>query len=241
MWQEIRPCLLALSIALNVPFVSMWAMRGAPVAPKPDPELTKPSVTTAPSVSNGSQGGFRFGFRTPKGRSPLDVSIDMYHRIGVTDEQMAVIRPRVIRFVDAYSELSKQRQKHSLELVNLVATDADHSAIQEKQEQVIECHRQTQDIVVQNMLADMEILTPDQQKALFDSRRRMYDSRGFDKSRGWGPKPSPSPESSSPWPTRGFNESPGSIPSERLPGSRKVQVLGAGLALPTLALSGWAE
>jgi hypothetical protein len=237
MWHEIRPCLLALSLGLNVPFVSMWAMRGVPASDSTRPNIPPPAVVR----SNGSENNFRSGFRGSKGRAPVDVSLDMYRRMGVSDEQMEVIKPRVVRFLDAYSELSKQRRQYSLELVNLVAADSpDHDAILEKQEQVIECHRRTQEIVVQNMLADTEILTPDQQKALFDSRRRMYDSRGFDKSRGWGPKPSQSPAPNDPRPTRGFNESPRSMPPGTF-GPTAAQASGAGSALPILALSGWAE
>ena len=167
MWQKVKPLLIILSVALNVPFVALWAAHNVPARePAPQPSLSPlPSQAPSPALS-------RPPFRPPSSPS-RGGSVDLFRTIGVTDEQLSEIEPRMARFREATSQLGREMGQHHQKFFELIAApELDHDAIQAEQAQILQGNRKMQELVLENLLADKAILTPEQQATYFAKIRQ---------------------------------------------------------------------
>jgi Spy/CpxP family protein refolding chaperone len=159
MWGKVKTLLLLLSLSINVPFLVVWASRGTRVA----------AVETAPSASPATPRNL-----TPRVFPPPrpDGSRGVYRDVAVTEEQWHEIEPRLAKFRTAMFVLGRDMKKQRDELVELVAApELDMVAIQAKQEELLESHRKSGELVTQNMLADRDVLSPEQHAKFFKKLR----------------------------------------------------------------------
>jgi len=148
MWKKIVPLLIILSVALNLAFVGVWAFRGLR--------------------------GRWFGHgpcRPRAGRS--EVNCPLHRRLGATPEQWRRIEPRLAEFRRASQEVCSDVMRKRGEMIDLIAVpEPDREAIKAKQEEILAAQRRMQQLVIEHLLAEKEVLTPEQQKELFDLLRR---------------------------------------------------------------------
>lgn len=142
MWNKLRIPLLTLSVTLNVAFVAVWLAH------------TIPDLFTE----------FRFSQNVSDHAS---ISSSLYRELGVTSEQWEQMEPHIQHFRENAED---QRRKISMlrgQLMELLAeAKVDEKAIRAKQEEILAGQEGMQNLVIELLLKEKEILTPEQQKAL---------------------------------------------------------------------------
>lgn len=146
MWNYLRKPLLALSVGLNLAFITMWLVHSL--------------------SAHGDAGG--------PSRPMIDsaVSSALHRQIGVTEDQWQKIEPLVLDFQE---KASIQRQKISTlrgQLMDLLTIpEVNEAAIREKQEEILAAQRQMQKLVIDHLLKEKVLLSPEQAKSLMQSLR----------------------------------------------------------------------
>lgn len=140
MWKRIRPLLFILSVAINAAFVVSWAAYALPrhIRAQDQPERDQ------------------------------RVSCPLHRQLGATEAQWREIEPRVTKFQESARLVCEEARRAQAEMIDLIAAPApDRGAIRAKQEEVITCQRRMQELVVDHLLNEKNVLTPDQQDQLF--------------------------------------------------------------------------
>lgn len=144
MWNILRKLLFALSIGLNLAFVTMFILH---------------SMSASDRDAGHSCGPVK-----------SSVSSSIHREVGVTDEQWEKIEPLVQEFRE---KSSIQRRKISIlrsQLMELLARpDVDGSAITAKQEEILDGQRQMQRLVIDHWIKEKAILSSEQAKRLIRS------------------------------------------------------------------------
>ena len=92
----------------------------------------------------------------------------LHRALGTTPKQWTEIEPRLREFQTAIGMLCSQANAMRSEVIGLIAAEEpDLDAIQAKQEEVLAAKRKIQRLVVEHLLAEREVLTPEQQRQLF--------------------------------------------------------------------------
>ena len=167
---KVKTLMLVSSMALNVPFIALWAANT--MQPR---EKATPEAATLEPVSPGVSPRAPY----PRGPAPRasfpgrpETTRSVYREIGATTEQWQEIEPRLAQFRESMSRLGRELKQDHDELVILVAaTEPDDESIRVKQEEILEGHRRIEELVLENMMADKEILTPEQQAKFFKKLR----------------------------------------------------------------------
>ncbi len=142
--------LIALSVALNVAFVTVWALHTLP-----------------PLMRRGESAGTE-GIWCP-----------LHRRLAATEAQWREIEPRLVEFQKAARDVCEEVNQSRSELISLIADDEpDVEAIQAKQEEILAGQRRMQQLVIDYLLADKRTLTPEQQRQLFDMLRQRAGCAG---------------------------------------------------------------
>ncbi len=143
MWKKIAPLLVVLSVALNIAFISVWAVHAA--------------RTHWPTDAAGDS----------------EMWCPLHRRLNVTDEQWQRIEPRITEFRARSQTICAELNRLRTELIDLIASDdPDRQAIAAKQEEILAGQRKMQQLVIEHLLAEKEALTPQQQEELFNLFRR---------------------------------------------------------------------
>lgn len=138
--------LVALSVAMNLGFAGVWAAH-----------------TLAGHWSawkGGSQGDRDEAIWCP-----------LHRQLGVTHGQWQRLEPRLAQFHQAAQTVCQDTQHKRAELIDLIATGMDRTAQAAKQEEILAGQRRMQQLVIEQLLAEKEVLTPEQQTKLFDMIR----------------------------------------------------------------------
>ena len=153
MWKIVKRYSIVASVALNAAFVAMWIAHAA--ASQPGPQQTGETTTRQQAVW-----------------CPLHRELD------VTEEQWAQIEPRLAEFQAAVGELRQRFQAMRPEVIDLVAAEKpDLEAIRAKQDEILATKRKIQGLVVSHLVAEKQVLTPDQQTQLFKMLREQSGCR----------------------------------------------------------------
>lgn len=163
MWNNLRKPLLALSLGLNLAFIFMWLIH----------ILSASDDTVAPSSLGIDEA----------------VPSALHREIGVREEQWRKIEPFV---QDFRKKAGEQRQKISAlrgQLLDLlIVAEVDETAIREAQEEILASQRRMQNLVINHLLKEKELLTPEQGEKLMQSlcKQCRHDSgavsgKGFDR------------------------------------------------------------
>ena len=153
MWKTIKRCSMVVSIALNVAFVGIWIAYAA--ASIPSPWQTGKSITQQQKIW-----------------CPLHRELD------VTEQQWEQIEPRLIEFQAAVAKLRQKFQSIRPEVIDLIAAeDCSLEAIRAKQDEIMATKSQIQGLMVNHLIAEKQILTPNQQEQLFKMLRQQVACR----------------------------------------------------------------
>ncbi|NLS94952.1 MAG: periplasmic heavy metal sensor [Planctomycetaceae bacterium] len=146
MWKKSIPYLIVGSVALNVAFVAMWVAHAAPVH------------------RGEGQADLQAGQEA--------VWCPLHRELKVTEEQWAQIEPRLQEFQASVAEACQQADTIRADVIGLIAADEpDVDAIYARQDELLATKRQIQRLVVDHLLAEKEVLTPEQQQRLFTMLR----------------------------------------------------------------------
>lgn len=149
MWKKMAPLLIVLSVALNIAFISVWAVHAA--------------RAHWPSDAGGDR----------------EIWCPLHRRLDVTDEQWQRLEPRITDFRAGSQAICADMNRLRTELIDLIAGDEpDRQAIAAKQEAIRTGQRRMQELVVEHLLAEKDVLTPEQQTELFDLLRERTACRG---------------------------------------------------------------
>ncbi len=152
MWKRILPLLIVLSVAIAVAFAGTWIVR---------------AVRTSRRGADGSRHG--------------EVWCPLHRRLDVTDAQWREIEPRLADFQKAAGAVREDVNRLRLEFLDLIAAaQPDREALRAKQDEILDGQRRMQELVIEHLLAQKVVLTPDQQRELFDRMRRRshFDGQG---------------------------------------------------------------
>src|SRR5262249_56845126 len=79
------------------------------------------------------------------------------------------IEPKLTEFRSACGQTCREVEQHRKELIDLIAGPATKpEAIHAKKDQILAGQRHMQELIIQHLLSTKELLTANQQKALFD-------------------------------------------------------------------------
>jgi Spy/CpxP family protein refolding chaperone len=153
MWKTVRRYSIVASVALNAAFVAIWIAYAA--ASQPHSQQTGETTTQEQAIW-----------------CPLHRELD------VTEEQWAQIEPRLTEFQAGVAELRQRVQAIRPEVIDLIAAEEpDLEAIRTKQDEILATKREIQGLVVGHLIAEKQVLTPDQQTQLFKMLREQSGCR----------------------------------------------------------------
>ena len=153
MWKRIAPLLVILSVALNLAFIGVW---GAHVIRE-----------------HGHHGTWFTDKRSD------DIGCPLHRKLGASEQQWKQIEPKLVEFRKSSQSVCEEVNRKRQEMIDLVASaNPDPQAIAAKQEEILAGQRKMQALVIEQLLAEKQVLTPQQQKELFDLLRQRSGCAG---------------------------------------------------------------
>jgi Spy/CpxP family protein refolding chaperone len=147
MWRKTRLLLVILSVSLNAAFLGVWAMR---TVPKP--------VHPAKMVCGQD--------------STCKVWCPLHRALGTTDAQWSELEPRQREFLNQSQTMCGRVNRLRTEMIDLMAQpDANRDSIRAIQEEIISAQRSMQDLIVNQLLAEKQVLNAEQRAKLFAMMR----------------------------------------------------------------------
>jgi len=153
MWRSSKRFLIVASVALNLAFVGVWLAHAIPA---------NVGGELAPVMPGG-------------------IWCPLHEKLNLTDEQWEQIEPRLREFRQSAQSVCDTVSQLRLEMVELIAAPTpDLDAIAAKQQEIQAGQRKMQGLVIGHLLAEKEILTPEQEERLFTMIREQSgcDRRG---------------------------------------------------------------
>ena len=144
MWKKLAPLLIALSVALNVGIGGAWIVH---------------AIGQCRSSSPGH--GHAEGVWSP-----------LHRNLGVTADQWKLIEEDLERLHRASQEQRRIITTRQGELLDMIAAEnPDRDAIAAKRKEINESQSRMQEMVIEWLLHEKEMLTPEQSSALFQAIR----------------------------------------------------------------------
>ena len=115
-------------------------------------------------------------FASSKSKAAMESCCPLRQQLGATDAQWQKIEPRLAAFRGSCRKLCRQISRDRQELIALIAApEVKGDAIHAKEEAIVAGQRKLQELVVEHLQASRDLLTKEQQKALFDLIRIRCD------------------------------------------------------------------
>jgi Spy/CpxP family protein refolding chaperone len=156
MWKKMKTVIVILifSVALNAAFGAMWAIHRLP----------------AHLGCIGHKGDLH---------AKSCILCPLHRKLGTSEKQWQEIEPRLVEFKTSALAVCRELNQLRNELIDLIAApETDFEAIRAKQDEILAGQRRMQELVVSLLLKEKEVLTPQQQKSLFDMIRKQGDCAG---------------------------------------------------------------
>ncbi|MFW5915036.1 MAG: Spy/CpxP family protein refolding chaperone [Planctomycetota bacterium] len=153
-WKKIRPVILAISIVLNVAFLGTWALH-----------VYRARRTMHRSHSARVR-------RCPE-RDRQDIWCPLHREIGVTREQWEKLEPMLEEFRKKMEANARRiRGNRDALMDELRASEPDMERIEEYQEKIGEGQSKMRQLVIERLLEQKKVLTPEQQERLFEMMKK---------------------------------------------------------------------
>lgn len=141
--------LLVLSVAFNIGLVGSWAGRAA--------------------IEH---------WRNERSRTER-VWCPLHRNLGVSEEQWAAMEPELLEFRRSSQALCSEIRRRQAELIDMIAEgDPDPGTLAARQKEILGRQQQLQMLIIKHLLAEKEVLSPEQQSALFSLMRRRCGCAG---------------------------------------------------------------
>ena len=148
MWKQTKPALVLLSLALNVAFAGVW--------------LAYAAVSRVESQEKRCEPG-----------DGSTVWCPLHRQLNVSADQWKEIEPRLRAFRASADEVCRQISELRRGIIDqLAAANPDLDAIKAKQGEILAGQRKMQGLVIDQLMAEKEVLTAEQQQRLFEMLRR---------------------------------------------------------------------
>jgi Spy/CpxP family protein refolding chaperone len=131
-------------------------------------------------------GGERGNQGARSGNDSGGISCPLYRAIGANEQQLKELEPKLAEFRKSSKQICDDVAIKRGEMIDLLAApQPDRTAIAVKQDEILAYHRKMQELVIEQLLAEKHVLTPEQQKDLFDLLRKYNEDakRGPDDGR----------------------------------------------------------
>jgi len=156
MWKKAAPLLIVLSVAVNLAFIGVWASHAIVK------HRQGRSACAAAAKSDG-------------------VWCPLHRRLNVNAEQWRQLEPHLVEFRRESQSICMEIDAKRREMIDLISSpQPDKEAIAARLEEILAAQRRVQHLVVERLLAEKEVLTPEQQKQVFDMLRRETGCTGHD-------------------------------------------------------------
>ncbi len=155
MWKKMKTVIVILifSVALNTAFGAMWAIHRLP-------------------AHLGCAG------HEADSNAESCVSCPLHSKLGMSEKQWQEIEPRLAEFQTSCQAICREIDRLRKELIDLIAApQTDSEAIGAKQDEILAGQRRMQELLISHLLAEKEMLTPQQQKTLFEMIRQQGTKR----------------------------------------------------------------
>lgn len=120
------------------------------------------------------------------------MSCPLHRQLGITEQQWQEIEPRLAEFQKSARKLRRSIHGRRLEMIDLVAaSEPDREAIRRKQEEIRAGQHKMQELVIEHLLAEKAVLTPEQGNALFRLFRQRTGCAGRGPMAGIVPRKGP--------------------------------------------------
>jgi Spy/CpxP family protein refolding chaperone len=163
MWRSSKRFLIVASVALNLAFIGVWLAHAIPAG-------VGEEVAPSPPVTTGR------------------IWCPLHEQLNVSNEQWEQIEPRLKEFRKSAQSVCRHVSKLRLEVLELIAAPTpDREAIAAKQEEIQAGRRKMQGLMIGHLLAEKEILTPEQEERLFALIREHVGCNRGDPTRMPGP------------------------------------------------------
>ncbi len=150
MWKKISSLLIVLSVTLNVALVGFWGVH----------------FLRARLAVSGPCGD-------------VEVGCPLHRQLGTNQEQWQRIEVVVTAFRKESQAVCRGVKRARRDLLDLLAVpEPDMQKIAAKQEEILAGQRSMQELVIKHILAEKELLTPNQCKELFELLRQRSDCAG---------------------------------------------------------------
>ncbi|MDD8042940.1 MAG: periplasmic heavy metal sensor [Verrucomicrobiota bacterium] len=163
LWQQyLRGLLLTLSLGLNLAFVAVWLVQFS--ANPDEPDESSLSTTNGPITS-------------------------LLHReIGVTEDQWREIAPWIEDFLESARARRETIATLRGELMALLtAVEVNEADVRSKQEAILASQRQMQNLVIDHLLKERELLSPEQWRRFMALiRAEIRSDSGMASGKGFG-------------------------------------------------------
>jgi Spy/CpxP family protein refolding chaperone len=145
MWQKLRKLLVILSVSLNVAIFAAWLWHSVSMRP-----------------------GDGLSWRAKEAKTAPGIWCPLHRQLGVNKEQWRRIEPRIVRFRAEAQGLRQKMDALRMNMVDLIAAhQVDQKAVDAKRDEIHAAQAMMQKLVIGHLIAEKELLTPDQQKMLF--------------------------------------------------------------------------
>ncbi len=145
MWESLRKPIFALSLGLNLAFGAVWLAHSPQNRILPGRELDTASA-------------------------PDKIYSSLHSEIGVTEEQWERIQPLIQELREKAGKQRREIGSLREQLMELLAApDVDEAAIRLKQKEILAAQAQIQAMVINHLLKEKDILSPEQSKKLIQS------------------------------------------------------------------------
>jgi len=149
-----RVFFIVLSVAFNVAFVAMWFAHAG--SSRLGSEVSQPGPEIA-----------------------AEVWCPLHRELGTSEDQWREIEPLLKEFQASVGEFRRHVDKLRSGVIDLVAAeDPDLEAVRARQEEILATKRNIQRLVIEYLLAEKEVLTPEQQDRLFEMLRNRTGCSG---------------------------------------------------------------
>jgi hypothetical protein len=152
MSKRVKVFFIVLSVAFNVAFVTMWFAYAG-----------------------------RLRLRTSQAGPEIEAEVwcPLHQELVTSEDQWREIEPLLKEFQATIGELCRHINLLRSGVIDLVATEQpDLEAIRAKQEEILATKRNIQRLVIAHLLAEKEVLTPEQQYRLFEMLRNRSGCSG---------------------------------------------------------------
>jgi len=154
MWKKAMPLLVILSVALNLAFAAVWI---------------------AHALSE------RLAGREQRARETAASPIwhPLHQQLELGEQQWREIEPRLKQLQETSQGLCQHIRRLRGEILDIIREpEPDRNAIRARQQEILEGQRKMQSLVIEHLLAEKQLLTPEQQSRLLHLIRQCTACRG---------------------------------------------------------------